>query len=74
MRWVGNVAHMGQARKVYMVMVRKPEGKRSFGRPRYRREDGIRMDIGEIGLRGKVWSAFRSRKSNDICKMKNCVI
>jgi hypothetical protein len=31
----------------------KPEGKRPFGRPRCRWEDGIRMDLEEIGLR--VW-------------------
>jgi hypothetical protein len=33
-------------RKVYRVLVGKPEGKRPFGRPS---EDGIRMDLREIG-------------------------
>jgi hypothetical protein len=28
MRWVGNVARMGEERKVYKVLVGKPEGKR----------------------------------------------
>jgi hypothetical protein len=32
--------------------VGKPEGKRPLGRPRRRREDGIRMDLRENGLRG----------------------
>jgi hypothetical protein len=34
--------------------VGKPEGKRPLGRPRRRREDGIRMDLMEIGLGGGV--------------------
>jgi hypothetical protein len=40
---------MGEERKVYKVLVGKPEGKRPLGRPR---EDGIRMDLSEIGLGG----------------------
>jgi hypothetical protein len=33
MRWVGHVAGMGEERKVYKVLVGKPEGWRPFGRP-----------------------------------------
>jgi hypothetical protein len=33
-------------------LVEKPEGKRPLGRPRHRWEDGIRMDLREIGLGG----------------------
>jgi hypothetical protein len=36
-------------RKLYKVLVGKPEGKRPLGRPRRRWEDGIRMDLREIG-------------------------
>jgi hypothetical protein len=36
-------------RKMYKVLVGKPEGKRPLGRPRRRWEDGIRMDRKEIG-------------------------
>jgi hypothetical protein len=43
---------MGDERKVYKVLVGKPEGKRPLGRPRRRWEDGIRMDLREIGLGG----------------------
>jgi hypothetical protein len=50
MRWAGHVARMGEERKVYKVLVGKPEGKRPLGRPRRRWEDGIRMDLREIGL------------------------
>jgi hypothetical protein len=56
MRWVGHVAHMGEERKLYKVLVGKPEGKRPLGRPRQRWEDGIRMDLGENGL--GVWIGF----------------
>jgi hypothetical protein len=37
---------------LYKVLVGKPEGKRPLGRPRCRWEDGIRMDLREIGLGG----------------------
>jgi hypothetical protein len=40
---------MGEDRKLYRVLVGKPEGKRPIGRPRRRWEDGIRMDLKEIG-------------------------
>jgi hypothetical protein len=50
MRWAGHVARMGDERKVYKVLVGKPEGKRPLGRPRRRWDDGIRMDLRETGL------------------------
>jgi hypothetical protein len=50
MRWAGHVARMGEERKLYKVLVGKPEGKRPLGRPRRRWEDGIRMDLRETGL------------------------
>jgi hypothetical protein len=40
-RWVGHVACMGEGRKVYWVLVVKPEGKRPLERPRRRWENGI---------------------------------
>jgi hypothetical protein len=46
---------MGEERKVYKVLVGKPKGKRPLGRPRRRWEDGIRMDLREIGLVGVDW-------------------
>jgi hypothetical protein len=55
MRWVGHVAYVGEERKVYKVLVEKPEGKRSLGRPRRRLEDGIRMDYREIGWGSVEW-------------------
>jgi hypothetical protein len=44
---------MREEKKVYKVMLGKPEGKRPLGRPRPRWEDGIRMDHREIG-----WGAW----------------
>jgi hypothetical protein len=55
MRWAGHVARMGEHRNVYRVLVGKPGGKKPLGRPRRRWEDGIIMDLGEIGLRGVEW-------------------
>jgi hypothetical protein len=46
---------MGEERKVYKVLVGKPEGKRPLGRPRRRWEDGIRMDLREIDLGAVDW-------------------
>jgi hypothetical protein len=40
---------MGEERRVYRVLVRKPEGKRPLGRPRRRWVDNIRMDLPEVG-------------------------
>jgi hypothetical protein len=48
---------MGEERKVYKVLVEKPEGRRPLGRPRRRCEDGIITDLREIGL-GGVWIGF----------------
>jgi hypothetical protein len=45
MRWAGYVTRMGEERKMYKVLVEKPEGKRPLGRPRCRWEDVIRMDL-----------------------------
>jgi hypothetical protein len=48
---------MGEERKVYKVLVGKPEGKRPLERPRRRWEDGIKMDliVREIGLGCVEW-------------------
>jgi hypothetical protein len=55
MRWAGHVARMGEERKVCKVLVGNREGKSPLGRPRRRWEDGIRMDLREIGLGGVDW-------------------
>jgi len=41
---------MGVERGVYRVLVGKPEGRRSLGRPRRRWVDNIRIDLQEVGF------------------------
>jgi hypothetical protein len=42
-------------RNVYRVLIGNPDGKRPLGRPRRRWEDGIKMDLREIGLWSVDW-------------------
>jgi hypothetical protein len=63
---------MGEERKVYKVLVGKPEGKRPLGRPRRRWEDGIRMDLGDIGLGGVDW--IRLAQDRDRWRAVMCVV
>jgi hypothetical protein len=53
--WAGHVARMGEGRGVYKVLVGRPEGKRSLGRPRRRWEDNIKMDVREIWIDEAKW-------------------
>jgi hypothetical protein len=53
MRWAGHVACMGEGRNMYRLLVEKPGGKTPLGRPRRRWEDGIKMDLREIGCGGR---------------------
>jgi hypothetical protein len=46
---------MGEERKVYKVLVGKPKRKRPVRRSRSRWEDGIRIDLREIGWEGVDW-------------------
>jgi hypothetical protein len=55
MRWAGHVARMGETRNAYRILVGKPEGKRSLGRPRRRWVDNIKIDLREIGWDGMDW-------------------
>jgi len=55
MRWAGHVAHMGEERGVYRILVGKPERKRPLGRPRHRWVDNIRMDLREVGCGCMDW-------------------
>jgi hypothetical protein len=46
---------MGEERNMYRVLIGKPEGKRTLERPRRGWDEGIRMDLREIGLRSVDW-------------------
>ena len=43
------MARMEEGRGVHKVLVEKPEGKRSLGRPRRRWKDNIKTDLHEVG-------------------------
>jgi len=55
MRWVGHIAHMGERRGVYRVLMGKPEGNRPRKRLRRRWEDNIKMDLQGVGCGGMGW-------------------
>jgi hypothetical protein len=55
MRWAGQVARMGEGRNVYRVLVGKLQGKSPHERPRRRWEDGIKLDLRDIGWGGVEW-------------------
>jgi hypothetical protein len=59
MRWTGHVAR-AEKNNAYRLLVGKPEGKRSLGRPRRRRVDNIKMDLGEI-----EWSGVSLAQNKD---------
>jgi hypothetical protein len=46
---------MGEGRRVYRVLVGKPEGERPLGRPRRRWEDNIKIDLRVTGIDRANW-------------------
>jgi hypothetical protein len=46
---------MGERRRVYRVLVEKPEGKRPLGRRGCRWENENKMDLQEVGCRCMDW-------------------
>jgi hypothetical protein len=55
MRWAGHVAHMGEVRGSYNILVGRPEGRRPLVRPRRRWEDNILMDLREVWFGDVDW-------------------
>jgi len=55
MRWAGHVARMGGKRRVYRILVGKPEERRPLGRPKRRWVNNIRMDLQEVGCGYVDW-------------------
>jgi len=49
MGWAGHIARIEERRGVYRVVVVKPKGKRSLGRPRRGWENNIKKDLQELG-------------------------
>ena len=53
-RWAGHVAHMGEEKGAYRVLVGKPEGKR----PRRRWVNNIRMNLQEVDCGYVDWTGL----------------
>ena len=49
---------MGEERGVYRMLLGKPEGKKSLGRPRRRWVDNIRMDLQKVGCGYMDWTGL----------------
>ena len=65
---------MGDVREVHMVLVGKPEGKRTLGKPRRRWEDNIKMDLQEVGGGFGDWMELaqdRDRWRTLVCTVRN---
>jgi len=45
----------GRGRGVYRVLLGKHKGKRPLGRPRWRWENNIKLDLRKIGIDGVNW-------------------
>jgi hypothetical protein len=54
-RWAGYVVSIGERRDVYRILMMKPEGKRSLGRPRGRWKFNIKIVLQEIENGGMEW-------------------
>jgi hypothetical protein len=46
---------MGEESGVHRMLVGEPKGKRPMGRPRYRCEDNIKIDLQEVGVGCGDW-------------------
>jgi hypothetical protein len=55
LRWAGHVAHMGEKKNAYRILVGNPEGYRPLGKPIYRWEGNIKMDLKEVVWTGLIW-------------------
>jgi hypothetical protein len=65
---------MGEDRDVHRVLVGKPEGERSLGRPRRRWEDNIKMDLQEVGGSRGDWMELAQDKDRSqalVCTVRN---
>lgn len=60
MRWVWCMTRMGENRHAYMLLVGKPEGKRSLGRFRSRWENHIKIPVTETGWESVDWYKWQA--------------
>jgi hypothetical protein len=62
MKWAGHIAHMGEMRNAYRILVGKPIGNGPLGRPMHWWGDNIKMDLREIGFGGVDWICLAQDK------------
>ena len=46
---------MEEGKSAFKILIYRPTGKRSIGRPRRRWQNNIRMDLKEIGISTRSW-------------------
>jgi len=61
---MGGASSAYGGRGAFRVLVRKPEGKRSLGRPRRKWEDNIKIDLQEVGCGGMDWTKLAQDKDS----------
>jgi hypothetical protein len=63
LRWAGHIARVEENRSAFKIIRDKPTGKRPLGRPRYRWEVNVRMDLKEIGVKMRNWIDLTKEKN-----------
>jgi hypothetical protein len=69
MNWAVNVGGIKEKEEVYILLVGKPEEKRSLESPMHRRVDKIKTNLGDIGWTGRAW--IRIGISAGLCNSLN---
>jgi hypothetical protein len=62
---------MGEKTGAYRILMGKPEGKRTLGRPGCRWGDNIKIDHREIGWGGMDWIDLTQGPVEDSCEHGN---
>jgi hypothetical protein len=57
---------MREMRNAYIILVRKPEGKKPLGRCRNRWDDNIKLYLREIGWEGMDWICMAQEGTSGI--------
>jgi hypothetical protein len=72
MIWAGHITGMGEKRNTYGLLVRKPEGKSPFRRPRHRPVDNIKINLGgQMEYYGLDWCASEQGQVERSCECGN---
>jgi hypothetical protein len=73
LRWTGHVAHVGEMKNAYKILVGEPQGKISLAKPRRRWECNIKMGLSNIGWGDVDWF-LSSLDSNQWRYLVNMVV